>query len=62
MACFFFFSLQKPPPVTSSGRILTIRFVTDDTVNWKGFSLIYRLAEDQSTGGGETQELPEVQG
>lgn len=53
---------NKPPPVTSSGRILTIRFVTDDTVNWKGFSLIYRLAEDQSTGGGETQELPEVQG
>lgn len=33
-----------PPEFVSSGRYLLIRFKTDDTINWKGFSAWYVLA------------------
>ncbi|CAI9722917.1 1 isoform X1 [Octopus vulgaris] len=51
---------DKPPPTMSSDRILTVRFFSDDTVNWKGFFLTYKLA-DSHISGGEPQELPEAE-
>ena len=35
---------QIPPEVISSGRQLLVRFKTDDTINWKGFSAAFVLA------------------
>ena len=37
-------SLQIPPEVISTGRQLIVRFKTDDTINWKGFSAAFVLA------------------
>ncbi|GAB1598696.1 tolloid-like protein 2 [Argonauta hians] len=51
---------DKPPPITSSDHILTVRFFSDDTVNWKGFFLTYKLSETHSSGG-EARELPEAE-
>ena len=34
---------QIPPEISSSGMYLLIRFKTDDTINWKGFSGAYVL-------------------
>ncbi|ELU00391.1 hypothetical protein CAPTEDRAFT_221124 [Capitella teleta] len=33
-----------PPEFVSTGRYLTIRFKTDDTINWKGFKAAFVLA------------------
>ena len=33
-----------PPEVISTGRQLLVRFKTDDTINWKGFSAAFVLA------------------
>jgi tolkin protein len=39
-----FCSNQIPPEIISSGRQLLVRFKTDDTINWKGFSAVFVLA------------------
>jgi len=36
--------LKIPPEVISTGRQLLVRFKTDDTINWKGFSAAFVLA------------------
>lgn len=36
--------VQIPPEVISTGRQLLVRFKTDDTINWKGFSAAFVLA------------------
>ncbi|BFZ17237.1 hypothetical protein BsWGS_20276 [Bradybaena similaris] len=35
---------EIPDPITSSTEYLLIRFRSDDTINWKGFSATYQLA------------------
>jgi len=37
-------ALQIPAEVISTGRQLLVRFKTDDTINWKGFSAAFVLA------------------
>ena len=41
---------QTPPIFKSSTEIVTINFISDDTVNNKGFSLRYRGLTEQSKG------------
>ena len=32
---------QVPPEISSTGPYLLVRFRSDDTINWKGFSAVY---------------------
>lgn len=41
---FVFSETQVPQEIISTGRSLLIKFVTDDTINWKGFSAAFVLA------------------
>ncbi|XP_052071922.1 tolloid-like protein 2 isoform X1 [Mytilus californianus] len=47
-----------PKEVISSGEDLLVRFRSDDTINWKGFSAIYIETESEFDEFGETKELP----
>jgi hypothetical protein len=52
----FFF--QIPKEIISSGEDLLVRFRSDDTINWKGFSAIYSETDSDLDEFGETKELP----
>ena len=41
---------RLPPIIQSSTEAVTIKFISDDTVNNKGFNLQYRGLKEQSKG------------
>ncbi|XP_058123035.1 cubilin homolog [Anopheles ziemanni] len=43
---------EKPPTITSSGNMLTIRFVTDSSSSRDGFSLAFTFIDVEKTCGG----------
>lgn len=49
---------QIPAEIVSSGQSLLVRFKSDDTINWKGFSATYEQVSLQSQGSGVIKPLP----
>lgn len=47
-----------PAEIVSSGQSLLVRFKSDDTINWKGFSATYEQVSLQSQGSGVIKPLP----
>ncbi|KAL5017782.1 hypothetical protein ScPMuIL_003504 [Solemya velum] len=49
---------QIPDEIVSSGEYLLIRFKSDDTINWKGFSAIYMLADPDIEDENTIKQIP----
>lgn len=47
-----------PPEISSTGRHLLVRFRSDDTINWKGFSAVYMEGGRAFPSAGNTNILP----
>ncbi|XP_060072061.1 tolloid-like protein 1 [Ylistrum balloti] len=51
---------KVPSEIISSGEYLLIRFKSDDTINWKGFSGIYLQTSPEQEGLGGLKQLPNL--
>ncbi|KAL3876182.1 hypothetical protein ACJMK2_034053 [Sinanodonta woodiana] len=47
-----------PPEITSTGEHLLVRFRSDDTINWKGFSAVYMEGDAIFDSHGAVKQLP----